>query len=514
MTGDLLRTAIFQRQLDGIAEEMGAALVRAAVSANIKEREDSSCALFDRDGVLLAQAAHIPVHLGSMQYAVQSVRSRGATAGQRWLVNDPFEGGTHLPDLTLVTVIAADDGTLLGYAAARAHHADVGGRVPGSMSPFASHIDDEGVVISATCVGTDAGVDEHLAAGIMQGMRHPDERMADLRAQDAALHVADRRVRRIVHSGGGVDVFGERCAELLEYGSRRARAALERGAPGTNTATRALELPGGREVMIAARVELADGRLTVDLSESGPLSATSLNCPRSVTDAAVMFCVRVAFDPDLPTSGGADRHVDIVTRPGSVVHATSPAAVSGGNVEVSSVIVDVVLDALGPLATRRADGQGTMNNLVFANANFSYYETIAGGQGASATGPGPSAVHVAMTNTRNTPVEVLELDYPLRVERYAVRRGSGGPGQQPGGDGVIRAIRVLEACTATLVGQRRTHPPRGSEGGSDGSPGAQFVNGEPVDGSVTLELSAGVVVEIHTPGGGGYGRASSGTDGL
>ena len=506
---DLVGSAVLQRQLEGVAEEMGAVLVRSALSSNIKERQDSSTALFDPAGTLLAQAAHIPVHLGSMQHAVAAVLAHTPQPGDAWLLNDPYAGGTHLPDITLVCALADADGIPLGLAAVRAHHADVGGTVPGSMSAAAASIDAEGVRVPPTLVARGGELLVEVLAPIVGAMRQPDERLGDLRAQLAALRVAKRRMPRLAAQRGGPERFLAACGTLIDDAERRARNLLAAHAGGWGEAERIVELPAGAQALVRAAISVDGGTLRVDLRASSPQTATSLNCPRSVTDAAVLFATRVALGSAMPGGGGAARAIEVVTTPGSIVHALAPAAVAAGNVEISSVVADVVLAALGAIAEVPADGQGTMNNLVIGNESFSYYETIAGGQGAAAHADGPDAVQVAMTNTRNTPIEALELEFPLEVVQYAVRRGSGGAGLHRGGDGVIRAVRVLEACSLNIIAQRRLHAPHGRAGGADGAVGQQFVNGEPTPGLASLQLEAGDIVEIRTPGGGGYGVSGS-----
>lgn len=506
---DVARLETFELQLRGLADEMGAVLVRSAVSSNIKERRDTSTAIFDAKSQIVAQAAHIPVHLGSMHSAVAAVADAGAAADELWLLNDPYAGGTHLPDITLVRPIADSAGTLLGYACCRAHHADVGGEHAGSMFAGATHIDQEGVRIAATRVGRAGILDLAAVAPLIAPMRQPDERRGDLHAQAAALHVAAERLPLVAGRRGGAAAFATMARELLDHGERRCSVALEAPAPGTGVARRTLELPAGVDVdaVIRCTVRLGGGRLTVDLRDSSPQVHASFNCPRPVTLAAVMFVVRSIFDPDMPTSAGSTRPVEVLTTPGTIVDATWPAAVAAGNVEVSSVLVDVVTGALGALVDVPADGQGTMNNVVIGNDRFSYYETIAGGQGAGAGYHGASAVQVAMTNTHNTPIEALELQFPLQAVQYSLRRGSGGEGRYRGGDGVVRALRVLEDCELHLLSQRRLHGPHGRGGGGDGAPGEQYVDGEAVAGTSSHHLRAGSVVEVRTPGGGGYGTS-------
>jgi N-methylhydantoinase B len=480
--------------LRAACEEMGAVLVRSAHSANIKERRDCSTALFDAAGEMVMQAEHIPVHLGAMPAAVAAVLDRDHGGGRdniSWVLNDPYAGGTHLPDITVVTP-AFHDGELLGFAAARAHHADVGGRVPGSMPADSTTLDEEGVVI-APRVLDDAAIDE-----LAGQMRQPAHRRADLRAQLAANRTGALRLGELADRVG-VELLREATAAVLDYAERRTRACLADLDDGTRTAVDLLEAAeGDLELRLAATVD--GDALTLDFSGSAAQHSGNLNCPLAVTASACLFAVRVLTDPDIPPSAGAYRPITVVAPEGSLLNARSPAAVAGGNVETSSRVADLVLAAFG-----RALGQGTMNNLTLGTDEWTYYETLGGGQGACADADGPSAVHVAMSNTLNTPVEALELEFPLRVTEYALRRGSGGAGRHRGGDGVVRELRVLEACRLSLLTERRAHPPAGANGGEPGRLGRNLVNGREVAAKATLDLEAGDIVRIETPGGGGYG---------
>jgi N-methylhydantoinase B len=478
--------------LRAIAEEMGAVLVRSAFSANIKERRDCSTALFDRNGRMIAQAEHIPVHLGAMPDAVAAVMQHDPAPGEVWALNDPYAGGTHLPDVTLVSR------TAVGFAVTRAHHADVGGREPGSMPADSHTLDEEGVVIPPTRLDEDV-VDELVAQ-----MRNPDERRGDFRAQLAAHHLAERRVAELCDRRGRAAVTAA-MAELYKYSERAMRAGIARLPDGRYEAGDLLEaVDGDLELRVAVTI---DGELVdIDFAGTAPQHDGNLNCPLSVARSACFYVVRVLVDPDLPASGGAFAPVTVRAPLGCLVNARPPAAVAAGNVETSSRIVDVVLCAFGQAIDVSAQGQGTMNNITLGNDRFTYYETIGGGQGACPNADGPSGVHVAMSNTLSTPVEALELQYPLRVERYGLRTGSGGSGRHRGGDGVIRELRVLEDGRLSIISERRRHAPSGERGGADGAAGRNHVNGEPVAGKVTRDLSAGDVVKIETPGGGGFGR--------
>jgi N-methylhydantoinase B len=478
--------------LRAIAEEMGAVLVRSAFSANIKERRDCSTALFDERGRMVTQAEHIPVHLGAMPEAVAAVIAHDPVPSEAWIVNDPYSGGTHLPDLTIVTR------TALGFAVTRAHHADVGGSEPGSLPSGSRTLADEGVVIPPT------RLDEATIDLLVARMRQPDERRGDLRAQLAAHQLAERRVEELCARRGRERVAAA-MDELLAYSERVVRSALAELPNGRFEAVDALETPEGL-LEIRAAVTIAGDAVDIDFAGTAPQHEGNLNCPLAVARSACFYVVRCLTAPDLPASGGAFVPVTVRAPDACLVNARPPAAVAAGNTETSSRIVDTVLAALAGAVPVPAQGQGTMNNVVLGNDRFTYYETIAGGQGACPGADGPSAVHVAMSNTLSTPVEALELAYPLRVERYALRRGSGGRGRHGGGDGVVRELRALEPCRLSLLTQRRTLAPRGEAGGEDGAPGRNLLNGRELPAFATVDLAAGDVLRIETPGGGGWGK--------
>jgi N-methylhydantoinase B len=478
--------------LRAACEEMGAVLVRSAHSANIKERRDCSTALFDASGDMVMQAEHIPVHLGAMPAAVAAVRDRDHAEGVSWVLNDPYAGGTHLPDITVVTPVF-HDGRLLGFAAARAHHADVGGRVPGSMPSDSTTLEEEGVVI-APRVLDDAAIDE-----LAEQMRQPAHRRADLRAQLAANRTGARRMGELADRVG-LHFLREATAAVLDYAERRTRACLAALDDGTRTAVDLLEAAeGDLELRVAATVD--GDELTLDFSGSAAQHEGNLNCPLAVTASACLFAVRVLTDPDIPPSAGAYRPITVVAPEGSLLNARSPAAVAGGNVETSSRVADLVLGAFGC-----ALGQGTMNNLTLGTDEWTYYETLGGGQGACPDADGPSAVHVAMSNTLNTPVEALELEFPLRVTQYALRRGSGGAGRHRGGDGVVREVQALTDMSFSLLTERRRHAPPGADGGEPGAPGRNLLDGEELEPKASGVLRAGQRLRLETPGGGGHGR--------
>ena len=471
---------------------MGAVLIRSSFSANIKERRDCSTALFDPRGRMIAQAEHIPVHLGAMPDAVEAVMAREPERGEIWILNDPYTGGTHLPDITLVSR------TGVGFAVTRAHHADVGGREPGSMPADSHTLAEEGVIIPPT------RLDDVTLATLVAQMRNADERRGDLRAQIAAHHVAERRIAELCVRRGPNAVIAA-MDELYDYSERRMRAGIAALPDGRYEAEDLLE-PVAGELHVHATVTIADDAIDIDFTGTSPQHDGNLNCPLAVTRSASYFVVRALVDPDLPASGGAFAPVSVRAPEGSLVNARPPAAVAAGNVETSSRIVDVVMRAFGRAVDVPAQGQGTMNNVTLGNERFTYYETIGGGQGACPNADGPSGVHVAMSNTLSTPIEALELQYPLRLERYALRLGSGGSGRHRGGDGVLRELRVLEPCRLSIISERRQNEPGGERGGGPGAAGRNRLNGEDLPAKATCELAAEDVVTIETPGGGGFGR--------
>lgn len=486
--------------LRAACDEMGAVLIGSARSANIKERRDASTALFDRAGEMVMQAEHIPVHLGSMPAAVRAVLGEDHAQGRSWVLNDPFRGGTHLPDITVVTPILLDGG-LLGFAASRAHHADVGGRIPGSMPADSRTLAEEGVVIAPTPLQDDDRALHDLA----RHMRQPHERVADLRAQLAANRMGAGRLIELAQRIGRARLQ-EAFAAVLDYAERRTRACIAALPDGERRAEDVLEGagPASEDIRLSLRATVRGERLVLDFEGSAPQQDGNLNCPLAVTRSACLFAVRVLTDPDIPPSAGAYRPVEIAVPEGSILNAVPVGArrpaVAAGNVETSSRVADLVLAAFG-----RAQGQGTMNNLTLGADTFSYYETIGGGQGACPDADGPSGVHVAMSNTWNTPVEALEQEFPLRVVRYALRRGSGGAGAHRGGDGVVREIEALQEMTYSLIADRRRHGPNGAGGGRDGLPGVDRLDGVMIAGKSTGPLAAGSRLRIETPGGGGHG---------
>jgi N-methylhydantoinase B len=498
--------------LRAACEEMGVALIQAAYSSNIKERHDASTGLFDADGQMIMQAEHIPVHLGSMPASVAAVLGERHAPGVSWILNDPFRGGTHLPDITVITPVFAGAGrTLIGFAASRAHHADVGGRVPGSMPADSRTLAEEGVVISPR------PLDEAAIEQLVARMRQPEQRRADLRAQLAANRVGAARLGALAERLGPARLR-EASDAVLDYAERRTRACIA-ALPDRDVHVKDVLEGRDGDLPLRLHASVEGERLILDFAGSAPQHDGNLNCPLAVTRSACYFAVRVLTDPDIPPSAGAYRPIEVRAPLGSLLNARPGAAVAAGNVETSSRVADLVLGAFG-----RALGQGTMNNLTLGadgssspgadggersgagRGSFTYYETLGGGQGACAEADGPSGVHVAMSNTLNTPIEALEREFPLRVVQYAIRRGSGGAGRTRGGDGVIRELQALREMSFSLIGERRRHAPPGAEGGEPGARGRDELDGEPLPGKVTGTLRAGQRLRIETPGGGGFGE--------
>ncbi len=492
--------------LRAVAEEMEAALVRSAYSPNITERRDCSTAVFDARGNMVVQSASIPVHLGAMPEAVAAVIARGAVPREVWLLNDPYRGGTHLPDLTMVSPIAVA-GELAAYAVTRAHHADVGGMAPGSMPAGSRELVQEGLVIPPVRIVVTGEPVPDILALVLANSRTPIEREGDLRAQFAAHALADRRLAEVAERHGAATVRAAFSA-LLAYAERRTRAEITRIPDGRYVAEEALEGDGvvTTPLVLRVAVEVSGDRMRVDFTGTDPAGPGNGNCPLAVTRSAVFFVVRCVTDPDISASTGAFVPVEVIAPEGCLVNAAHPHAVAAGNVETSSRIVDLMFSALGQAIPVPAQGQGTMNNLTIGGPGFTYYETLGGGQGASANGPGPSAVHVAMSNTLNTPVESLETAYPLRVESYRLRLGSGGAGIHSGGCGVERRIRVLVDAEVSVIAERRLFAPRGSQGGRDGAIGRTTLNGVELPARWTGRVVAGDIIGIETPGGGGWGH--------
>ena len=513
---DALELTVFAQAVAMIAEEMGSLLERSAISPNIRERRDASCAIFDAKGQMVAQAAHIPVHLGAMPESVAAVRARGARAGDLFLLNDPSAGGSHLPDLTLIEVIGdpADPETVIGYAAVRAHHADVGGMSPGSMPFGATELYQEGIIVPPIRLESGGVTNEEVLELLLANVRTPSEREGDLRAQRAAC-AAGRDGWQELRARMTPPRLDAAVTALLDYTERRVRSHLARleGAEGSAEDVLEGDGVGPDPIPIRVRVAVEDETLHVDLTGTSRAVAGNVNAPPAVSRAAAVFVLRVLCDDEVPVNDGIARALALTIPDDCVANAQKPSAVAAGNVELSQRLTDVCFVALANAAASRgvhdlpipAPGQGTMNNVTLGARGWSFYETLGGGQGASARGDGPSAVHVGMSNTRNTPVESLERAYPLRVLEYSVRRGSGGAGRHRGGDGVVRRYQSLVPCTATLLSERRVVAPPGADGGAPGMCGRNALNGEELPGKCRVMLQPGDVLTVETPGGGGFG---------
>ncbi|GGN09050.1 hydantoinase B/oxoprolinase family protein [Halarchaeum nitratireducens] len=507
---DPVTLEVVRNQFESLAEEMGQVLIRGAYSPNIKEREDCSTALFDADGRLVAQAEHIPVHLGAMPRAVEAVRDYDPAPGDVYVLNDPFEGGTHLPDVTMVSPIGIG-GEVMGYAVSRAHHADVGGMTPGSMPAGAREIFQEGLRLPPTRLVEGGEVVEDVMDLLLANVRNPGERRADFRAQIAANDRAEERLAELVADHGRDEIRAAFDA-VIGYSRDRVRAELRDLPDGTYHARDALEGDGltDDEIPIAVAVTIDGDAVTVDFAGTADQVDGNVNAPLAVATSAVYFVFRCLTDPEIPPNQGCYDPISVEVPSGSVLDPDPPAAVVGGNVETSQRVTDVVFAALADAVPERvpAGGQGTMNNLTIGDRTgdgFAYYETIGGGAGARPTGDGLDGVQVGMTNTLNTPVEALENEYPLRVEEYALRPDSGGDGEHRGGLGVVRTVTVETDATVSLLTERRRRAPRGLAGGADGATGENRIDGESVPAKTVRDVAAGTTVSIRTPGGGGHG---------
>jgi len=508
---DAVGLEVMAHAFASIAEEMGLVLVHSALSPNIRERRDASAALFDADGEMIAQAAHIPVHLGALADAVAAVRTLEPLPGELFLLNDPYAGGSHLPDLTLIGAIDIE-GRVGGYSVVRAHHSDIGGMTAGSMPAGARELYQEGLVIPPTRLTPD------LERLVLANVRTPAMRRGDLEAQRAAVERGASGLRALSRRHGWA-ALRDAARELLDYAERRTKSALSRlPSAASMAAADYLEGDGVTEADLEIRVhiEITNGVLHADFTGTHGAAPGNVNCPIAVTRSAVLFVVRTLLPDDVPMNGGVPRAIAVTAPPGCLVNARPPSAVAAGNVETSQRIADTVFRALAAGGcVVPAQGQGTMNNVTFGGLGvggsgrgegWTYYETIGGGQGASQGANGPSGVHVGMSNTLNTPIEVLEMEHPLRVRTYALRHGSGGTGQWTGGEGVVREFEALAPMETTLLTERRRHGPAGGAGGGDGTVGANLLNGHAVASKTTLRLAAGDVLRIETPGGGGWGK--------
>jgi N-methylhydantoinase B len=510
---DPITLEVARSRFASVADEMGAVLRRTAYSPNIKERADCSAAVFMPDGEMLAQAEHIPVHLGSMPASVLAIIEAvggDIDAEVQFAVNDPFHGGTHLNDLTLVRPVHLD-GRLVGWVANRAHHADVGGDAPGSMPAGATRLSEEGHVVAPMVACVSGHWDPTFLDGFLAATRTPDERIGDLSAQLGANEAgAARLVEALAAHGTDRDRV---TASLLDYGEARMRSAIRELPEGEYRFEDVVEW-GEADLPIRVAVTVANGTLRANFTGSASQIDGNLNAVEAVTRSCLYYAVRVATDPTIPANGGCYRPLELIVEPGSLVAARPPVAVAAGNVETSQRIADVLLGALASAAPDRvpAASQGTMNNVLIGSGETVYYETVAGGEGGTPHRRGQSGIHTGMTNTKNTPIEALEAHYPFRVVGTSLRRGSGGDGRHPGGEGIVREIEFLGDAVVSLIGERRRHRPWGLAGGEPGACGEDWLIGrdgtrERLPGKVTLEVAPGDRVRVLTPGGGGWGPA-------
>ncbi len=520
---DPISLQVFHNLFSSVAEEMGVALGRSAFSVNIKERQDYSCALFDPHARMVAQAAHIPVHLGSMPASVEAALERLALSpGDVVALNDPYMGGTHLPDITLVAPVFAtvDEGrTLVGFVANRGHHADIGGMTPGSL-PLSTELLQEGLIIPPIKLARRGRLNAEVIDLLCRNSRTPNDRRGDIAAQLAACRVGERRLQEIVARYGWQETR-DHMDGLLDYSERLTRAAIGGMPNGEFSFTDHLEGDGfsNEPLPIRATVRVNGDEMEVDFTGTAPQTDGCVNAPFAISLSAVLYVVRCIAGEQVPANQGVMRPVSVSAPVGSLVNPTSPHAVAGGNVETSQRIVDVLMGALAQAmpGVIPAASQGTMNNILVGGRHpngegFAYYETIAGGMGARPDKDGLSGVHTHMTNTLNTPIEALELQFPMRVRRYALRRDSGGEGAQRGGDGIVREMEFLGPATVTLLTERRENAPYGLQGGGPGAPGENILHrkdGEEtrLPSKVTFRAEPGDILSLHTPGGGGWGAA-------
>jgi N-methylhydantoinase B len=510
---DAISLSIFANRIDAICSEMGATLQKSAFSPNIRDRLDYSCAIFDVAGELCAQAAHIPVHLGSMAFAMRDVVSAfDWSAGDMMVLNDPYKGGTHLPDVTLISPVFINN-DLIGFVANRAHHADIGSETPGSM-PLSSSLSEEGLIIEPALIVKNGEIEKSYFDELMKNMRNPQESAGDFIAQIAANRRGLKRLEALI-AKMGANEYQQSLQYLNQYASTLAKNSLLDIAEGDYFFEDVLDDDGqgNLDIVIRARVSFASGDITVDFSGSAEQVAGNINCPLSVTAAAVYYAFRCLMPPQTPACAGSFQNIKLIAPPNSVVNASYPAAVAAGNVETSTRIVDVILGALAKALPDKipAASHGSMNNLAMGHvgddkhAAWDYYETIGGGMGASIVTDGLDAVQTHMTNTLNTPIEALEMKYPLRVNRYQIRTGSAGIGKHKGGEGLIREYEFLAPAQITILSERRRHQPWGLANGKNAATGKNLLNGKRLQAKQSIKVKQGDVICIYTAGGGGFG---------
>ncbi len=508
---DSIALSVFASRIEAVCDEMGAVLKRVAFSPNIKDRLDFSCAVFDAQGELCAQAAHIPVHLGSMAYAAKDIVSQLSwQLGDMVVLNDPYLGGTHLPDITLLAPLFYQ-GELLGFVANRAHHADIGASSPGSM-PVSSHLDEEGVLIPPTYLLHNDTEDADVMRGLLAKLQNPLQSHGDFSAQISANRRGLLRLHELLENMGR-DQYLQALVALNHYAARMVEQAMSEFRPGVYTFSDVMDDDGqgNTDLQIHVCITIADGRVSVDFSGTASQVKGNINCPLSVAAAAVFYVFRCFLPANAPACAGSFRHISLCAPEGCLLNAKRPAAVTAGNVETSTRIVDVVMGALAQAIPEKipAASHGSMNNFAMGavatstHKAWDYYETMGGGMGGSAMYDGLNAVQTHMTNTLNTPVEVLEMNYPLRLNEYSVRTDSAGAGLHHGGEGLVRSYTLLADTHVTLLTERRRHAPWGINALA-GEKGLNLVNGKSFPGKFSMKLKAGDTVTIKTPGGGGY----------
>jgi len=504
---DNIERTLFVNRMQAICEEMGAVLRQTAFSPNIRDRLDFSCAVFDSDGQLCAQAAHIPVHLGSMAYAMQDIVKRfDWQEGDTVILNDPFLGGTHLPDITLISPVFSTN-SLCGFVANRAHHADIGSESPGSM-PLTGHLDDEGYLLAPVFLQRNHEPVTAVFEEFLQRLHSPATGHADLSAQCSTNIRGIYLLQRLI-SQMGLAPYLDGLVEMNDYAEELARTGIRDIPDGIYTFTDVMDDDGAGNVDIPVKVSLNinSHQVTVDFTGTAKQVPGNINCPVSVTAAAVYYCFYCLMPVETPACAGAFRPVRIIAPDACMVNASRPAAVAAGNVETSTRLVDAVLGALAQAIPDRipAASHGSMNNVALGTSAWDYYETLGGGMGATSRNKGNSGIQTHMTNTLNTPIEILEMNYPLRIKRYQIRTGSGGEGLNKGGDGLIREYEFLQETTVTLLTERRRHPPWGLHGGTPGRPGMNRLNTNELPSKISFQVKSGDLLTLETAGGGGWG---------
>ena len=525
MTVDAVSLEVFRNLLASVAEEMGVALGRTAYSANMKERRDYSCAVFDPQGQMVAQAAHVPVHLGAMPASVNAALQtfpNGLRPGDMVILNDPYMGGTHLPDITMVAPVFWDAGgakRLVGFVSNRGHHADVGGMTPGSL-PLSTELYQEGTIIPPIKLARGGRINQEVLQLICRNSRTPEERRGDLAAQIAAIRVGERRMREVAERYG-LPLALEHMSALLDYSERVTRQAIQAIPDGVYQVLDHMDDDGLTDQLVPIQVTITvsgDG-MTIDFTGTSPQRPGCINAPQAVTISACLYVIRCVVGDDAPANQGCLRPLDVITPRGSLVNPEPQRGVAGGNVETSQRITDVLFAALAQALPAQipASSQGTMNNLLVGGHDqvrekpFVYYETIGGGMGARPEKDGISGIQTHMTNTLNTPIEAMEFAFPMRLKRYAIRRGTGGDGKHRGGDGLVRDVEFLAPARVTILSERRKLPPPGFHGGHPGATGENvlFRGGYEeihLAGKETLDVEPGDILSIRTPGGGGWGE--------